>query len=260
MKIQTALLFSSLLVVTTSCKPRESAQSDAPSPTTAPSTSPGSTPTPESPPPSPETNARNEAKIATWTQDAPPPPSQKIYSRFLQAIHSNDITAAEAIASEAEISDPSSPFNSIIRADLLLAHKNWTQINSLLTSAPSPASHSIIRTISSRLAFRAACADAPASLIAQAAQSFAQSVSENPHTTPMDWLALSTLQFKSGNPDAAQSSARSAVEAAKKIPAGHSMPTSLYEKFADQIDQGKLPSIDDITLWSNETLPSPDNP
>ena len=256
MKSHTALLFSCLLVIIPSCKQRESAQTADPTSTTSPAPPIESTPAPESLPPSPETIARNEAKIASWTHDAPPPASAELYSRFLQAIEQGDIPAAENMAAEAEKSNPSSPLIPVIQTHLLLARKDWAGTEKLLADNP-PASHAIIRTIGSRLAFSPTHADIPADLIAKAAQSFTQSISGNPHATPMDWLALSTLQFKSGNTDAAKLSARSAVDAAKKIPPGHSMPHVIYEKFANQIDQGNLPSIDDISLWTEATDQSP---
>lgn len=179
--------------------------------------------------------------------------------KFRNAMKKGDVATMEAMAVEFEKLDPNGSQIIQMKVDILLAKKDWAQVEATLIKPPtSLAEAASISMIGTRLALSGKDEGAPPpELLSKAAQVIEKVVSNNPRSNPMDWISLSSLQLKTGSADAAKQSARSAIEAAQKIPAGSGLPTEVFEKFAAEIDAGRLPTMDDFSKWIQESLRKP---
>lgn len=179
-----------------------------------------------------------------------------IITKYRQAVMKGDIAAMDSMIANLEKEDPKNLFLGQMKIDLMLVKKDWVQLEASLVEPPSnPAEATAVNMIGTRLALPDQnTSEAPATLVAKVARIFSAKVTNNPQANPMEWLTLSSLQFKTGDPDAAKQSARSAIEAAEKMPAGRGIPPAVFQKFSQELAAGRLPSMNDFSLWIQESM------
>jgi hypothetical protein len=95
---------------------------------------------------------------------------------------------------------------------------------------------------------------APPEILAKAATALTQKLAKKNLNMPMEWIALSNLQFLSGETEAAKQSARSSIHAAGNFAPGRGIPATAFQKFADEVDAGRLPTMDNFTQWLEESM------
>jgi hypothetical protein len=193
-----------------------------------------------------------EANMGSNSQDK----MRGTITKYRQAAIKGDTAAMESMIAEVEKEDPQSIFIGQMKIDLMLVKKDWARIESALVDSPStPIESAAVNMIGSRLALSDQfSADAPPELLAKAARILTSKVSKNPQTNPMEWIALSSLQFKTGETEAAKQSARSAIVAAEKAPQGRGIPPAVFLKFSEEMQAGRLPTMNDFSKWMQESM------
>jgi hypothetical protein len=100
----------------------------------------------------------------------------------------------------------------------------------------------------------------PADFTKAVSKSFA-SLLEDPKqpASPFGFVTLANLQLKSGDKEAAVTSAKKAAEVAGKpaepgAPAGMKLPAAPFERYAKAMEEGNPPSVQELSGWLREAM------
>lgn len=183
-------------------------------------------------------------------------PRQGVMSDFQRAVAKGDIATMESIYSKLEKEQPGSPFIGMMKIDINLAKKDWSALDSLLVENPqTPSERSAAGLIASRLALGSQTTqEAPAELLQKTARTFSDQLNQRSRSNPMEWLCLSSLQFRTSDKSAARTSAAKASELAASAPKGAGMPPEIFQRFQQSIEADALPTSEELGKWIQEAL------
>jgi len=168
---------------------------------------------------------------------------------FNRANAAGEIAAMEKTLEEIRKLDPEGARTALPEIQLALAKKDWQAVSDQLVALiEGPMSMVPIQTVARTLANGD---DAPKELLAIAIdglQPWAEKLG-----SPTDYQTLATLQWKSGEKEAAVVSAKKAATAAREeryASAGY--PAVAYDKLAAALEAGEMPARETINRWFGE--------
>lgn len=166
---------------------------------------------------------------------------------FRNAVNNGDIPTMERLIADKEKQVPKSLFLNQMKAELMIARKQWPRIDAILVDPPtSLEQHLMTNSIANRLAMgKPDTADMPKELRAKVSSLYGRRITKKSRGNPLEWVTLSRLQFHAGETEAAQSSAQTALEQVKAMEAG-GLPAAPFEKFAEEVNAGRMPPQDDF--------------
>ena len=148
--------------------------------------------------------------------------------------------------------DPDSRSLPALELELLIAKGDWTAAESALAKlAGDPTTAMVVVSTAQKLI---QLPDAPESFRKSVATAMAKQLEKTGH--PMQLQILAKLQWSLGDKDAAKASAKSAVEWTKSpANAKSQLPAAPFEKFAEALDKGEMPTDEQFSGWLRESMP-----
>jgi thiol-disulfide isomerase/thioredoxin len=170
-----------------------------------------------------------------------------VMQAYRQAASKGDADAMAAQMAELEKLDPKNQQLASMNLDLLIAKKDWPAATKAIEEMPAgPARQMTISMTASRISSSADDAY-PAEFVKVVCNAYGTMVGENKGpTSPISGPVLASLQWKSGDKDAAVTTAKAAAaQAAAATPqAGRpALPAGPFEEFAKSLEAGTLPTM-----------------
>lgn len=174
---------------------------------------------------------------------------------FRQAMSKNDADTMAAKIAELEKIDSSNSYLPSMKFDLLIARKEWEAASKSIKEMPEgPARQMTLAMAANRVGMQAD-GEFPAEFVTALTETYAAQVEKNgERASPMEYVTLSTLQWKGGGKDKAQASAKQALEIAAAAKTGRSIPKEPFERFAKSLEDGTLPSMREFSGWVREAM------
>ena len=201
--------------------------------------------------------ALSEVAAAQQAQDV----IQGIMMAFENASRAGDSAIMEAKLAELEQADPkqSVPVRPMMKLDLLVSKRNWSGAAAALEAMPvGPLKQSSIMMTAQKIA-RDPKLEAPADFTKSIAKDISAIVEKAPaeQSNPFGFVLLASMQWKTGDKNAAVASAKQGVEAIARnpAPAGRKAPAMPFERFAKALEDGTLPSLQDLDAWMRDAMP-----
>ncbi len=195
-----------------------------------------------------ETKALDGIKGAQRKQEA----ANKAIQAFRQATMKKDAAAMETALAELKEIDPESRSLPLLEFELLLAKSDWPAAESALAKlSESPMAGTVVISAAQKLN---QLPDAPESFRKTVATSLAKQLEKSGHAIYFQILAK--LQWSLGDKDAAKASAKRAVEWTKSPEGAKTkIPSAPFEKFAEALEKGEMPTDEQMSGWMREAMP-----
>jgi hypothetical protein len=179
---------------------------------------------------------------------------------FQKASMTGDTETMASKIADLEKNEPSSPYLPMMKFDLLLAKKDWPAASKLLTGMPEgPARDMAVMRTAGKISGSKE-GDYPVDFIKAILKSV-ESVTANSKmpANPISMITVSTLQWKSGDKEAAVAGAKKAAEQAKEAsskagPTGRKLPVEPFDRFAKEMEAGNPPSSQEFMGWLREEM------
>jgi len=177
----------------------------------------------------------------------------KIMQAFRQASANKEIAGMEQAIAELKALDAESRYLATMEFEALLAQKNWAGVESSLAKIEGePMFPMLISTAAGALVNDP---DAPAGLRKSVATRFATVLQNAPH--PSYLLLFSKLQWSLEEKEDAVAAAIRAADLANSPDSLKSgFPATPYERFAEALKKGVMPSDEEFTGWIREAMPA----
>ena len=196
-----------------------------------------------------ETKALEGIKTAQKKQED----TGKVMQAFRQASAKKEIAGMEQAIADLKTLDPESRYLDMMGFEVLLAKKDWTAVESSLAKLEGNPSFQMLMSSAARDLL--ADPDAPAGIRKSVATRFAASLEKRSHPTLLQLLAK--LQWSLGEKEEAVASAGRAAELAKSPESLKSgFPAAPYERFAEALKKGEMPTDEEFTGWLREAMPA----
>lgn len=198
-----------------------------------------------------ETKALDGIKAAQKKQED----SGKIMQAFRQAAAKKEIAGMEQSIAELKALDAGSRYLGMMEFEVLLAKKDWAGVEASI--AKLEADPMLPALVSSTARELVKDPGAPAGFRKSVATRFAADIEKRPHPSLLQLLAK--LQWSLGEKDEAVATAVRAAELARKSPASATrpgFPSAPYDRFADALKKGEMPSDEQFTGWVREAMPA----
>lgn len=178
-----------------------------------------------------------------------------IMKTFRTATLSGDAAVMTEKIAELEKIDPESPYLASMKLDLLIASKDWTAAaKSLETMPEGPGRQMSLQMTANKVCLHEG-SDYPLEFVKTLSSAYAaQLAGEDAMISPMSFVTLSTLQWKSGEKEASLASAKKAVETASNTKSKRPLPAEPFERFAKGVEEGKVPTLTEVSRWIRETM------
>lgn len=183
-------------------------------------------------------------------------------AEFQKASSKGDMETMAAKIEEYAGREPGSPYLALMKLHLLIAKMDWQAATKAIEEAQDDAMRqSLVRLAATKLI------SLPESgypvefgrLLANAYSSMTEKA--DAPKNPLTFTTLSSLQWKNGDKDAALASAKKAVETAKAPAVDESgapvkkLPLVPFERFAKAVEEGTLPTPQEMVGWIRAELP-----
>jgi thiol-disulfide isomerase/thioredoxin len=177
----------------------------------------------------------------------------KVMQAFRQAAGKKELDGMEKAIGELKALDPASRYLPTLDFELLLAKEDWAGAESALAKLEGdPMRPMLVATTARTLASKP---DAPQGFRKAVATSLAADMDQRANSSYLHLLAK--LQWSLGEKEEATASAVRAAEMAKAPAAARSgFPSAPYERFADALKKGEMPSDEQFTAWVREAMPA----
>lgn len=178
-----------------------------------------------------------------------------IIRTFRSAAAAGDTAMMGSKIAEMEKHDPESNYLPSMKVDLLIASKDWTAAGKALETLPDgPGRQMTLQMTANKVCLHEG-SDYPVEFIKTLTSAYGtQLAGEDGTKSPMAYVTLSTLQWKSGDKENSLSSAKKAVESASAPKAGRGMPAEPFERFAKSVEEGKVPTLTEVSRWIREAM------
>ena len=177
----------------------------------------------------------------------------KIMEAFHQAVAKKEIAGMEQSIAELKALDAECRHISMMEFELLLAKKDWVALEALMVKLEGdPMLPSLVGSAASDLANDP---DAPSKFRKSVATRLAADIEKQPH--PSFLHILSKLQWALGEKEEAVATAVRAADQAKSPESLKSgIPVLPFDRFAEALKKGEMPSDKEFTGWLREVMPA----
>lgn len=198
-----------------------------------------------------ETEALEGIKTAQKKQEE----SGKVMQAFRQASAKKEIAGMEQAITDLKALDAKSRYLGTMEFEVLLAKKDWTGAETALAKLEGdPMLAMMIYTTARELTKDP---EAPAGFRKSVATRFAANIEKRPNPSYLHLLAK--LQWSLGEKEEAVSTAVRGAELAKSTAAAAArpgMPAAPFERFAEALKKGEMPTDEEFTGWLREAMPA----
>jgi thiol-disulfide isomerase/thioredoxin len=196
-----------------------------------------------------ETKALDGIKAAQKMQEE----SGKVMQAFRQASMKKEIAGMEQAIADLKALDAESRYLGMMEFEVMLAKKDWAGAESALAKMEGdPMLPSLVNSAARELLKDP---ESPAGFRKSVATRFAADIEKRPHPTFLHVLAK--LQWSLGEKEEAVASAGRAAELAKSPESLKSgFPAAPYDRFAEALKKGEMPSDEQFTGWVREAMPA----
>ena len=176
----------------------------------------------------------------------------KVMQAFRQAAGKKELDGMEKAVGELRALDPASRYLPTLDFELLLAKEDWAGAESALAKLEGdPMRPMLIATTARTLVSKP---DAPQGFRKAVATSLAAEMDQRGNPSYLHLLAQ--LQWSLGEKEQATASAVRAAEMAKAPAAARSgFPAAPYDRFAEALKKGEMPTNEQFTGWVREAMP-----
>jgi thiol-disulfide isomerase/thioredoxin len=176
----------------------------------------------------------------------------KVMQAFRQAAGKKELDGMEKAVGELRALDPASRYLPTLEFELLLAKEDWAGAESALAKLEGdPMRPMLIATTARTLVSKP---DAPQGFRKTVATSLAAEMDQRGNPSYLHLLAQ--LQWSLGEKEQATASAVRAAEMAKAPAAARSgFPAAPYDRFAEALKKGEMPTDEQFTGWVREAMP-----
>jgi thiol-disulfide isomerase/thioredoxin len=176
----------------------------------------------------------------------------KVMQAFRQAAGKKELDGMEKAVGELRALDPASRYLPTLDFELLLAKEDWAGAESALAKLEGdPMRPMLIATTARTLVSKP---DAPQGFRKTVATSLAAEMDQRGNPSYLHLLAQ--LQWSLGEKEQATASAVRAAEMAKAPAAARSgFPAAPYDRFAEALKKGEMPTNEQFTGWVREAMP-----
>jgi thiol-disulfide isomerase/thioredoxin len=198
-----------------------------------------------------ETKALEGIKTAQKKQED----TGKVMQAFRQASAKKEIAGMEQAIADLKALDAKSRYLGTMEFEVLLAKKDWTGAESAMTKLEGDPMLAML--VSSTARELANDPEAPAGFRKSVATRFAADIEKRPHPGYLHILAK--LQWSLGEKEEAVATAVRGAELAKSTAAAAAragMPAAPYERFAEALKKGEMPTDEEFTGWLREAMPA----
>jgi thiol-disulfide isomerase/thioredoxin len=179
--------------------------------------------------------------------------SGKILQAFRQASMKKEIAGMEQAITDLKTLDAGSRYLGMMGFEVLLAKKDWTGAESALAKMEGdPMLPSLVNSAARGLLKDP---ESPAGFRKSVATRFAADIEKRPHPSLLHVLAK--LQWSLGEKEEAVATAGRAAELAKSPESLKSgFPAAPYDRFAEALKKGEMPTDEQFTGWIREAMPA----
>ena len=176
-----------------------------------------------------------------------------VMQAYRQAAAKGDADAMAAQMAELEKLDPKNPQLASMKLELLVAKKDWPAATKAIEEMPDgPARQMTLSMTASRIS-SSADDTYPADFVKVVCKAYTAMVGDNKSpTSPISSPVLATLQWKSGDKDAAVATAKAAAAKATATATaagpGRALPAAPFEEFAKSLEAGTLPTMREFSV------------
>lgn len=196
------------------------------------------------------------AEMKTSPKANNPPRGLSLAQEIRMAGSKGDAETMAAKIAELEKIDAKSPFLPAVKFDLLVIQKDWPAAAKAINELPPGTGQqmSVITTANKIVASDEGVY--PPEFTKSVASAYAGMVEKSKMPpNPMTLANLSMLQWKSGDKDAAGTSATKAAEASKNVvkhPKSRALPPAVFDRFAKSVTEGTMPTAKELSNWLSE--------
>ena len=171
---------------------------------------------------------------------------------FRKATQQKDTAAMEAAFADLKKLDPEGRSLPFLELDILLAKSDWAALEPALAKlAETPDGGMVLTSTAQKLNH---LPDAPESFRKSVAAGMAKQLETKGH--PVQFQILAKLQWSLGDKDAAKATAKRSVEWVKAPEnAKSNIPAAPFEKFAEALEKGEMPTDEQMRGWMTEAMP-----
>ena len=143
-----------------------------------------------------------------------------------------------------------------MKLDLLITQKDWPAATKAIEQMPDDQNRQMVLMMTASKIATRPDGEYPAEFIQVVGKSYAAMLDRNQErANSMDFVTLTTLQWKTGDKEGARASANKAAAAAAKQTAGRALPAAPFERFAKAVEEGNLPTRQQFSTWLREAMP-----
>jgi thiol-disulfide isomerase/thioredoxin len=177
----------------------------------------------------------------------------KVMQAFRQAAGKKELDAMEKAVGELKTLDPASRYLPALEFELLLAKDDWTGAESAMAKLEGdPMLPMLVATTARTLVTKP---DAPEGFRKSVATRLAADMDKRGNPSYLHLLAK--LQWSLGEKEEATASAVRAADMAKAPAAAKSgFPSAPYDRFAEALKKGEMPTDEQFTGWVREAMPA----
>ena len=178
----------------------------------------------------------------------------KVMQAFRQASMKKEIAGMEQAIADLKALDAESRYLDTMGFEVLLAKKDWTGAETAMTKLEGDPMLPML--VSSTARELAKDPEAPAGFRKSVATRFAADLEKRPQ--PSLFHTLAKLQWSLGEKEEAVATAVRAAELAKtsSTAAKQPYPAAPFERFAEALKKGEMPTDEEFTGWLREALPA----
>ena len=177
----------------------------------------------------------------------------KIMQTFRQASMKKEIAGMEQAISDLKALDAESRYLAMMEFEVLLAKKDWAAVESSLAKLEGNPSFQMLMSSAARGLLTDP--EAPAGVRKSVATRFAASLEKRAHPSLVQ--LLSKLQWSLGEKEVAVATAVRAADQAKSPESLKSgFPAAPFDRFAEALKKGEMPSDVAFTGWVREAMPA----
>ncbi len=172
---------------------------------------------------------------------------------FRQAAAKKEIAGMEQCIGILKQIDPESRYLGMMEFEVLLAKKDWTGAETAMTKMEGdPMLQSLVSSTARELARNP---EAPAGFRKSVATRLAADIEKRPHPSFLHILAK--LQWSLGEKEEAVATATRAADLAKSPDSAKTgFPAAPFERFAEALKKGEMPTDEQFTGWVREAMPA----
>ena len=177
----------------------------------------------------------------------------KIMQAFRQASMKKDIAAMDQSIADLKALDAESRYLGMMEFEVLLAKKDWQNVESALAKLEGNPSFQLLAASAARALV--GDPESPAGVRKAVATRFSTSLDKKAYPTHLQLLAR--LQWSLGEKESAVATAARAAELAKSPESAKTgMPAAPFERFAEALKKGEMPTDEQFTGWVREAMPA----